>query len=146
MDCCETEFNAALEKPAKLVLAVCAVLIDADGRVLVAKRPEGKPYAGFWEFPGGKPAPQESPQKALSRELREELGIETCCGCFHPFRFIAHPYPDCHALVPVFTCRKWTGIPHGAEGQELRWIRPSEAASLEMLDGNRGLIAELRDL
>lgn len=146
MGCCETAYNDALARPAHLVLAVCAALIDQDGRILVTRRPDNKPYGGFWEFPGGKLEENESPQAALSRELKEELAIYTCCGCFHPFRFISHPYPDCHALVPVFSCRFWEGIPRGVEGQELRWIRPEDAKTLSMLEGNASLISELRGL
>lgn len=146
MDCCETDINRALALPNPLVLAVCAILIDQDGRILITERPSDKSHGGFWEFPGGKLQENESPQAALSRELSEELGISTCCGCFHPFRFISHPYPECHALVPVFICRKWEGIPRGAEGQQLRWIVPKEAATLNMLAGNVALLSELSEL
>lgn len=143
MGCCDTEINAALAKPNPLVIAVCAILHDEDGRVLIAQRPEGKPYAGFWEFPGGKIDAGESPQAALSRELKEEIGIDTCCGCFHPFRFIAHPYPEFHVLAPVFSCRQWEGTPHAMEGQRLAWIYPEDACKYDMLASNKELLREL---
>ncbi|MET0155941.1 MAG: (deoxy)nucleoside triphosphate pyrophosphohydrolase [Rickettsiales bacterium] len=143
MGCCDTDVNAALAKPNPLVLAACAVLHDEDGRILIAERPAGKPYAGFWEFPGGKMHQGESPQSALSRELKEELDIETCCGCFTPFRFISHPYPECHVLIPVFSCRQWSGVPRGAEGQKLAWIYPKDAERYALLPSNIDVIREL---
>jgi 8-oxo-dGTP diphosphatase len=143
MGCCDSQYDRDLAAPNRLLLAVCAVLTDEDGRILIAKRREGKPYAGYWEFPGGKIAEGESPQAALCRELREELAIETCCGCFSPFRFISHPYPEYHVLLPVFLCRQWEGIPVGAEGQEIKWIRPSAHASYRMLHANAELLREL---
>ncbi|MBU2532717.1 MAG: (deoxy)nucleoside triphosphate pyrophosphohydrolase, partial [Alphaproteobacteria bacterium] len=93
----------------KLVLVAAAALIDADNRVLIARRPPGKPMAGLWEFPGGKVQPGETPEEALIRELREELGIELCDECMAPYVFASHSYEDFHLLMPLFISRRWEG-------------------------------------
>ncbi|HFD16169.1 MAG TPA: (deoxy)nucleoside triphosphate pyrophosphohydrolase, partial [Rhodospirillales bacterium] len=95
----------------ELVLVVACALVDADGRVLVARRPEGRRMAGLWEFPGGKLEPGETPEACLVRELREELGIDTEASCLAPFTFASHPYPDFHLLMPLYVCRVWRGLP-----------------------------------
>ncbi len=106
------------------VLLVAAVaLIDADGRVLLARRPEGKVMAGLWEFPGGKVEPGETPEAALIRELDEELGIDVTLNCLAPFSFASHAYDDFHLLMPLYVCRVWDGIVRPREGQETAWVR-----------------------
>jgi 8-oxo-dGTP diphosphatase len=129
----------------RVVLVSAVALIDRDGRVLLARRPEGKPMAGLWEFPGGKVEPGESPEAALIRELREELGIETWQSCLAPLSFASHAYPDFHLLMPLFACRKWDGQPRAREGQALRWARPDEMRDLPMPPADLPLIPVLRD-
>src|SRR5882762_5676065 len=92
-----------------VVLGVGVAIVDADGRVLLAQRPEGKPLAGLWEFPGGKVAPGETPEAALIRELREELGIDVAEACLAPFTFASHRYERFHLLMPLYVCRRWKG-------------------------------------
>lgn len=125
---------------------VACALIDVDGRVLVARRPEGRPMAGLWEFPGGKVRPGESPEAALVRELEEELGIRTHESCLAPFTFASHAYPDFHLLMPLYVCRVFEGTPRPREGQELRWVRAAELAQLPMPPADRPLVAMLREL
>jgi 8-oxo-dGTP diphosphatase len=108
----------------KIILVSAVALIDRDGRVLLAKRPEGKAMAGLWEFPGGKVEPMETPEIALIRELKEEIGIDTWSSCLAPLTFASHSYEDFHLLMPVFVCRKWKGIITPQEGQELAWVEP----------------------
>ncbi|HEV7434587.1 MAG TPA: (deoxy)nucleoside triphosphate pyrophosphohydrolase, partial [Pseudorhizobium sp.] len=106
-----------------LLVAACA-LIDADGRILLAQRPEGKSLAGLWEFPGGKVEPGETPEETLIRELEEELGISTKVPCLAPVTFASHTYEAFHLLMPLFICRRYEGIPIGREGQAIKWVRP----------------------
>lgn len=128
------------------VLLVSAVaLIDADGRVLLAQRPEGKSLAGLWEFPGGKVEPGESPEAALIRELHEELGIATWQSCLAPLTFASHAYADFHLLMPLFACRRWQGTPQSREGQALAWVRPQELRNYPMPPADLPLIPILRD-
>ena len=108
----------------KTLLVSAVALVDADGRVLLAQRPEGKSMAGMWEFPGGKVEQGETPEAALVRELQEELGIDTWQSCLAPLTFASHAYDDFHLLMPLFICRKWQGIPQPREGQLLKWVRP----------------------
>ena len=120
-------------------------LIDPDGRVLIAERPEGKAMAGLWEFPGGKVEPGETPEAALIRELEEELGIGTWASCLAPLSFASHAYDDFHLLMPLFACRKWEGVPQAREHGALRWVRPAELARYPMPPADRPLVAILRD-
>ena len=129
----------------KIVLVSAVALIDADGRVLLAQRPEGKSLAGLWEFPGGKVEPGESPEAALIRELREELGIETKASCLAPLTFASHAYEQFHLLMPLFACRKWEGTPQSREGQALKWVRPSDLRNYPMPAADIPLIPILRD-
>ncbi|MFZ3238368.1 MAG: 8-oxo-dGTP diphosphatase MutT [Stellaceae bacterium] len=129
-----------------LVLVAAVVLVDADGRVLLAQRPAGKAMAGLWEFPGGKVDPGETPEAALIRELAEELGIDVAASCLAPFTFASHAYPDFHLLMPLYVCRKWTGIPTPREGQHLSWVRPARLADYPMPPADKPLLAMLRDL
>ena len=129
----------------KTVLVVAVALFDADGRVLLTQRPEGKSMAGLWEFPGGKIEAGELPEAALSREIREELGVEICERCVSPLTFVSHQYEDFHLLMLLYVCRKWDGIPRGLEGQNLTWKFPHEMASLPMPPADVPLVAALMD-
>jgi 8-oxo-dGTP diphosphatase len=128
-----------------IILVSAVALIDADGRVLLAQRPVGKSMAGLWEFPGGKVEPNETPEAALIRELKEELGIDTWSSCLAPLTFASHSYPDFHLLMPLFACRKWQGIVTGAEGQNLAWVRPQNLRDYPMPAADLPLIPILRD-
>ena len=129
----------------KIVLVSAVALIDADGRVLLAQRPEGKSMAGLWEFPGGKVEPGETPEAALVRELYEELGIQTWNSCLAPLTFASHSYEDFHLLMPLFACRKWEGIPQPKEGQTLKWVKPMDLRNYPMPEADIPLIPILRD-
>lgn len=130
----------------KIVLVSAVALIDPDGRVLLAQRPAGKSMAGLWEFPGGKVEPGETPEAALIRELREELGIDTWQSCLAPLTFASHGYADFHLLMPLFACRRWDGIVQGREAQALVWVRPEKMRDYPMPPADLPLISTLRDL
>ncbi|MEQ9813582.1 MAG: 8-oxo-dGTP diphosphatase MutT [Azospirillaceae bacterium] len=130
-------------KPTVLVAAVA--LIDADGRVLIARRPEGKAMAGLWEFPGGKVETGETPEAALIRELAEELAIDTAESCLAPFTFASHAYESFHLLMPLYLCRKWQGTPQALEHSELKWVRPVRLGDYAMPPADAPLVAMLRD-
>ncbi len=130
----------------KSLLVSAVALVDKDGRVLLAQRPEGKSMAGLWEFPGGKVEPNETPEVALIRELQEELGIDTWASCLAPLTFASHQYEDFHLLMPLFVCRKWSGIPVGQEGQNLTWTKPNRLKDYPMPPADLPLAAALRDL
>ncbi len=132
------------ERPVLLVAA--AALVDADGRVLIAQRPEGKTMAGLWEFPGGKVGAGETPEEALIRELAEELGIDVTENCLAPFTFASHGYDDFHLLMPLYVCRVWNGSIRPLEGQSLKWVRPMRLGDYPMPPADRPLVAMLRDL
>lgn len=132
-----------MTKPMVLV-AACA-LIDVDGRVLLARRPEGKAMAGLWEFPGGKLQPGETPEAGLIRELKEELGIDVSAVCLAPFAFASHAYERFHLLMPLYLCRRWKGIPTARENQTLKWVRPQKLGEYEMPPADKPLIPLLRD-
>ena len=129
----------------KIVLVAAVALIDADGRVLLAQRPEGKSMAGLWEFPGGKVEDGETPEACLIRELQEELGIDTWESCLAPLTFASHSYEEFHLLMPLFACRKWNGIPEGREGQTLAWVAPNRLRDYPMPPADIPLIPILRD-
>jgi len=129
----------------KTVLVSAVALIDRDGRVLLAQRPEGKSMAGLWEFPGGKVEGGETPEAALVRELHEELGIETWNSCLAPLTFATHTYDDFHLLMPLFACRKWNGIVQPKEGQTLKWVYPKDFSNYPMPPADIPLIPILRD-
>ncbi|MBF9039574.1 8-oxo-dGTP diphosphatase MutT [Rhodobacterales bacterium LSUCC0387] len=129
----------------KTVLVSAAALIDGEGRVLLAQRPEGKSMAGLWEFPGGKVEQGETPEAALIRELHEELGIETWQSCLAPLCFASHSYEKFHLLMPLFVCRKWDGIPQSREGQALKWVRAKDLRDYPMPPADIPLIPILRD-
>ena len=136
--------SVSADKPIILVSAVA--LIDVDGRVLIAQRPEGKSMAGLWEFPGGKVEPGETPEEALIRELHEELGIDTWESCLAPLTFASHAYDDFHLLMPLYVCRKWQGTPTSKEGQSLKWVRIHALKDYPMPPADEPLIAMLRDM
>jgi 8-oxo-dGTP diphosphatase len=129
-----------------LLLVAAAALVDVDGRVLIAQRPEGKHLAGLWEFPGGKVAEGETPEQALIRELKEELSIDVTEACLAPLTFASHPYDDFHLLMPVFVCRRWEGTVMPREGQALKWVTPARLREYPMPPADAPLIPMLRDL
>ena len=130
-------------RPILLVAAVA--LVDRDGRVLLARRPEDKPMAGLWEFPGGKLDKGETPEACLIRELKEELGIDVTASCLGPFTFASHSYEDYHLVMPLYLCRVWEGIVRPLEGQTLKWVRPRDMADYPMPPADEPLVAMLRD-
>ena len=130
----------------KLTLVVACALIDADKRILLAQRPEGKTLAGLWEFPGGKVEPGERPEQTLIRELHEELGIDVSEPCLAPLTFASHTYPDFHLLMPLFVCRRWEGTPAALEGQALKWVRPNQLKDFPMPPADLPLISHLMTL
>ena len=130
----------------KTLLVVAVALVDPDGRVLLAQRPEGKALAGLWEFPGGKVDPGERPEQALIRELKEELGIDTEASCLAPLTFASHSYEDFHLLMPLWVCRKWEGIAQPREGQNLKWVKPNALRDYPMPAADLPLIPVLQDL
>jgi 8-oxo-dGTP diphosphatase len=132
--------------PKPLVLVAAVALIDGDNRVLIAQRPNGKSMAGLWEFPGGKIEPGETPEEALVRELREELGIEVCLTCLAPFSFASHAYEKFHLVMPLFICRTWEGEIAPREGQAIKWVRALDLSSYAMPPADLPLIPWLRDL
>jgi 8-oxo-dGTP diphosphatase len=129
-----------------IVLVVAVVLVDADGRVLIAKRPDGKKMAGLWEFPGGKVDPGETPEAALIRELREELGIDTHESCLAPLTFASHGYDDFHLLMPLYVCRRWKGEVTAKEHSALAWVRPVRLGDYPMPPADAPLIAMIHDI
>jgi 8-oxo-dGTP diphosphatase len=135
-----------LSRALPIILVSAVALVDADGRVLLARRPPGKSMAGLWEFPGGKVEPGETPEAALIRELKEELGIDTRESCLAPFTFASHAYEKFHLLMPLYVCRRWTGTVTAREGQELAWARTARLGDYEMPPADKPLVAMLRDL
>jgi len=129
----------------KTLLVSAVALIDRDGRILLAQRPESKSMAGLWEFPGGKVEPDETPEAALIRELDEELGINTWSSCLAPLTFASHSYDNFHLLMPLFACRKWEGTPQPKEGQTLKWVNVKDLRNYPMPPADVPLIPVLRD-
>ncbi len=135
-----------MNTPQSLMLVVAAALVDPDGRVLIAQRPQGKSMAGLWEFPGGKIEAGERPEAALIRELGEELGIAVKEACLAPFTFASHTYSAFHLLMPLYVCRKWQGLATARENQALRWVRPGTLRDFPMPPADAPLIPALIDL
>jgi 8-oxo-dGTP diphosphatase len=129
-----------------MLLVVAVALVDADGRILLAQRPEGKSMAGLWEFPGGKVHAEETPEAALIRELHEELGIDVKASCLAPLTFASHSYETFHLLMPLYVCRRWEGEARPCEGQQLAWVRPARLGDYPMPPADKPLIAMLCDL
>jgi 8-oxo-dGTP diphosphatase len=130
----------------KIVTVAACALVDPDGRVLLAQRPEGKPMAGLWEFPGGKVETGETPEQTLIRELEEELGIVVKEACLAPLTFASHTYPEFHLLMPLYVCRRWDGIVTAREGQRLSWVRPNRLREYPMPPADVPLVAHLTTL
>ena len=143
-DCPETNKRTRDNLPTVLVAAVA--LIDVDGRVLIAQRPQGKAMAGLWEFPGGKVEPGETPERALIRELKEELGIDVTEACLAPLTFASHAYDDFYLLMPLYACRRWNGYVHPHEHADVKWVYPQELTEYPMPPADEPLIAALRDV
>ena len=135
-----------MSQPLKMVLVVACALVDADGRVLICQRPEGKQLAGLWEFPGGKVEPGETPEAALIRELNEELGIQIKEACLAPFVFASHAYESFHLLMPLYLCRRWDGFVERREHAALAWVKPNQMGDYPMPPADAPLVAWLRDL
>lgn len=131
--------------PPIILVAACA-LVDGDGRVLLAQRPEGRSMAGLWEFPGGKVEDGERPEEALIRELKEELGIDVSESCLAPLTFASHSYERFHLLMPLYVCRVWDGLVEPREGQQLQWVLPARMINIDMPPADEPLRAILRDL
>ena len=129
-----------------IVLVAACALVDPDGRVLLAQRPQGKPMAGLWEFPGGKIETSERPEETLIRELEEELGIVVKEACLAPLTFASHTYPDFHLLMPLYVCRRWDGTVSAKEGQALAWVRPNRLREYPMPPADVPLVAHLTTL
>lgn len=130
----------------KIVLVAACALVDPDGRVLIAQRPQGKPMAGLWEFPGGKVESDERPEQTLIRELKEELGITVSEACLAPLAFASHGYPDFHLLMPLYVCRRWEGIVTAREAQQLAWVKPNRLRDYEMPPADVPLVSHLMTL
>src|SRR5947209_4764288 len=130
----------------KLILVVACALVDADKRVLIAQRPEGKALAGLWEFPGGKLEPGERPEAALIRELHEEIGVTVKEACLAPLTFASHAYADFHLLMPLYICRRWEGLAVPREGQQLAWVRANKLRDYPMPEADIPLIPHLIDV
>lgn len=134
------------QRPRRILLVAACALVDGDGRVLLSQRPPGKSLAGLWEFPGGKVDEGETPEEALIRELREEIGIETKVACLAPLTFASHTYADFHLLMPLYVCRRFEGTPVAKEGQTLKWVRPRAMRDYPMPPADEPLIPFLIDL
>ncbi|WP_119258965.1 MULTISPECIES: (deoxy)nucleoside triphosphate pyrophosphohydrolase [Shinella] len=135
-----------IAKQRRILLVAACALVDADGRILLAQRPEGKQLAGLWEFPGGKVEPGETPEETLIRELDEELGIATKIPCLAPLTFASHTYDDFHLLMPLYVCRRFEGTARGREGQAIKWVRPKALRDYPMPPADEPLIPFLMDL
>ncbi len=130
----------------KIVYVSAVALFDADGRVLLTQRPEGKAMAGMWEFPGGKLEAGEAPEDTIRREIKEELAIDLCESCIAPLTFVSHAYDTFHLVMFLYVCRRWEGVPQGLEGQKMMWKRPLEMEGLAMPPADVPLVRALMSL
>ncbi|WP_262693065.1 8-oxo-dGTP diphosphatase MutT [Kordiimonas aquimaris] len=137
--------NVRVDADLPTVLVAAIALMDGDGHVLIAQRPEGKSMAGLWEFPGGKVEAGEIPEAALIRECKEELGIDISAACLAPFAFASHTYEKFHLLMPLYVCRKWDGLVQGMEGQQTKWVPIRELSTYPMPPADDPLVAMIRD-
>lgn len=142
-DCPQPNVRVGAGLPTVLVAAIA--LMDSDGHVLLAERPEGKSMAGMWEFPGGKVEEGEIPEAALIRECKEELGIDISAACLAPFAFASHSYDKFHLLMPLYVCRKWEGLVQGMEGQRTKWVPINKLSDYPMPPADEPLVAMMRD-
>ncbi|HHZ09214.1 MAG TPA: 8-oxo-dGTP diphosphatase MutT [Rhizobiales bacterium] len=133
-------------RPKRLLIVAACALVDADGRVLITQRPDDKAMAGLWEFPGGKVEPGETPEEALVRELKEEIGVETQTACLAPLTFASHSYDDFHLLMPLYVCRRFRGTPMPLEVKALKWVRPNRLREYPMPAADEPLVPFLIDL
>lgn len=143
---CHSPHSAKRGALPHLVIVTACALIDADGRILIGKRPQGKLLAGMWEFPGGKVETGETPEACLIRELKEELGISVSSACLAPFAFTSHGYESFHLLMPLYLCRRWDGFPAAREHEAIAWVRAEKLDDYPMPPADRPLVAWLRDL
>ncbi len=134
-----------MSKEREILLVVACAMVDADGRILLAQRPAGKTMAGLWEFPGGKVSAGETPEQALIRELKEELGVEVSAACLAPLTFASHAHDDFHLLMPLYVCRKWQGIITPREGQRIKWVKKQQLRCYPMPPADEPLVAHLLD-
>jgi 8-oxo-dGTP diphosphatase len=131
-----------MRRPARpVMLVVAAALYDAHGRVLIAQRPPGRHLAGRWEFPGGKVAQGEAEAAALTRELREELGIEVLSS--RPFMRLAHRYADRSVELSLWIVERFAGVPRALDGQHLRWVAPADLSAADLLEADRPFVEAL---
>ncbi len=135
-----------MTEPKNILLVAACALIDADGRVLISQRPEGKQLAGLWEFPGGKVEPGETPEETIVRELKEEIGVDTQIPCLAPLTFASHSYENFHLLMPLYVCRRFTGEPRPIEVAAVKWVRPNRLRDYPMPPADEPLIPFLIDL
>lgn len=135
-----------LKVPVPFKYVSCGVLVDSDGKILIATRPKGKDMEGLWEFPGGKLKEYEVPEIALARELEEELGVQTSPSCMYPLTFVSYRYADSHLIMYVFICRKWLGIPMPRENQQLKWVDKKDLPNYDMPPADLALIAAVMEL
>ena len=134
-----------IEADRSIILVAAAALLDRNDRVLISRRPQGKPMAGLWEFPGGKVDDGETPEAALIRELYEELGIHVSEGCLTPLTFASHGYDEFHLLMPLYVCQKWDGTVTPCEGQQLKWVHPASLGAYDMPPADKPLVAVVQD-
>lgn len=146
MSCCDPAIDARLMQHTKTVAVAAVTMIDEDNRILIAQRPEGKSFAGLWEFPGGKIEQSETPEAALVREIKEELQVKTCAGCLSPLTFTTHCYDDFYLFMALFACRQWEGLVLANEGQVLKWVRAHQLKDYPMPEANRPLLAMIHHL
>lgn len=130
------------------LLVVAAALINGQGEVLLAERPDGKQLARHFEFPGGKVEAGETPEAALIRELHEELGIQVAAENMQPLTFLSHAYPEFgfHLLMPTWLIRHWQGTPEALEHRSIQWVKPHEMHRFLMIEADKPLVERLLEI